>query len=157
LGAAAVAPKVARRGLSNRKGESDNPRVSIQVTSGAALMCTFGTTPSTLTAIPQGTPVQAGGAPAATIQDNKPTACIPPFGMCITPSNPTVAAATAAAMGTLTPQPCIPMTSAPWMPGSSTVLINGQPALNATSTCMCQWGGVISITAPGSATTVLIP
>jgi hypothetical protein len=138
-------------------GERDNHRVSIQVTSGATLMCSFGTTPSALTAIPAGPPVQAGGAPAATIQDNKPMASVPPFGMCMTPTNPAVAAATAAAMGTLTPQPCIPVTTAPWMPGSPTVLINGQPALNATSTCMCQWGGIISITAPGSAMTVLIP
>ena len=134
-----------------------NPVVAIQVTSGAALMCSFGIAPSTLTVIPQGTPVQAGGSPAATIQDSKPMASIAPFGMCTTPTNPQVAAATAAAMGTLTPQPCIPVTTAPWIPGSPTVLINGQPALNSSCTCLCQWGGVITITAPGTATTVLVP
>ena len=131
--------------------------MSIQVTSGATLLCSFGVAPSTLTVIPQGPPVQAGGAPAATIQDNKPMVSIAPFGMCTTPANPQVAAATSAAMGVLTPQPCIPVTTAPWTPGSPTVLINGQPALNASSTCLCQWTGLITITAPGSATTVLVP
>jgi len=131
--------------------------VAIQVTAWAALTCSFGLAPSTLTAIPQGAPVQAGGALAATIQDSRPMASIAPFGMCTTPTNPQVAAAPAAALGTLTPQPCIPVTTAPWMPGSPTVLINGQPALSSSCTCLCQWGGVISITAPGMATTVTVP
>ena len=85
-----------------------------------------------------------------------PTVNIGPFGLCTTPTNPQVAAATAAAMGTLTPQPCVPVTPVPWAPGSPTVLVDGQPALNSSSTCACQWGGVISIVAPGSATTVLV-
>jgi hypothetical protein len=131
--------------------------VAIQVTAGAALTCSFGIAPSVLTAIPHGNPVQAGGALAATIQDMAPMASIASFGMCTTPTNPQVAAATAAAFGTLTPQPCIPVTTAPWVPGSPTVLINGQPALNSTCMCMCQWGGVIAITAPGMATTVTVP
>ena len=118
-------------------------------------MCSFGVAPSSLTVIPQGAPVQAGGAMAATIQDNKPMANVAPFAMCTTPSNPQVAAATSAAMGVLTPQPCIPMTTAPWMPGSPTVLINGQPALTNSCTLMCQWGGVITISSPGSAMTVM--
>ena len=42
---------------------------------------------------------------------------------CNSPSNPMVAAATTAALGVLTPMPCIPMTIAPWMPGSSTVMM----------------------------------
>jgi hypothetical protein len=107
--------------------------------------------------VPQGPPVQASGALAATIQDHAPMVGIAPFGMCTTPTNPQVAAATAAAMGTLTPQPCIPVTSVPWTPGSPTVLINGQPTLSSTSTCLCQWGGLISIGAPGAATSVLTP
>jgi hypothetical protein len=131
--------------------------VAIQVTSGATLACSFGTAPASLTALPHGAAVQAGGALAATIQDNAPTVAIAPFGMCITPSNPQVAAATSAAMGTLTPQPCLPVTTAPWMPGSPAVLVNGQPVLNSSSTCACQWGGVITITAPGSATSNLVP
>ena len=53
--------------------------------------------------------------PDANIMDHIPmSADIMPFGMCISPSNPTVASATAAAMGVLTPMPCIPNTPAPW-------------------------------------------
>jgi hypothetical protein len=74
---------------------------------------------------------------------------IMPFGMCTSPGNPQVAAATAAALGVLTPQPCIPATSSPWAPGSPQVMLANQPALNDTSTCMCMWAGVITITNPG--------
>lgn len=119
------------------------------VTMGAMMMCTFGVAPSTLAVIPKGPPVTATGPLAATIMDNLPMANIPPFGMCITPTNPGVAAATAAALGVLTPIPCVPVTVAPWTPGSPMVMINGMPALNNTSTLMCTWGGVITITMPG--------
>jgi uncharacterized Zn-binding protein involved in type VI secretion len=125
-----------------------------QIVATAQLMCTFGVAPSALTVIPKGKPVQAGGQMAATVQDFMPMANIMPFGMCISPSNPQVAAATAAALGVLTPQPCIPVTTAPWTPGSSMVQINGSQALNTGSTCQCTWGGMISITTPGQMTTM---
>jgi hypothetical protein len=67
----------------------------------------------------------------------------------MSPANPTVAAATTAAMGVLTPMPCIPNTPAPWTPGAPTVLINNMPALDDTSMCTCLWGGVIQISMPG--------
>jgi hypothetical protein len=94
--------------------------------------------------------------PDANIMDNKPMVNILPFGMCSSPSNPTVIAATAAALGVLTPMPCVPVTPAPWVPGSPTVLIANMPALNNTSKLMCVWGGVIQIVAPGE-TTVMLP
>jgi hypothetical protein len=119
------------------------------------MACPFGAAPSTLVVIPAGRPL-AGGMPAANISDFAPMVNVPPFGMCNTLSNPTVAAATAAALGVLTPMPCIPVTTAPWAPGSPTVLVSGMPALNATSKCMCAWGGAISITNPGQ-TTTLVP
>ena len=118
----------------------------------AMIMCSFGTAPSTLTVIPKGAPVQAGGQMAATIMDYAPMVNIKPFLLCVTPTNPQVAAATTAAAGVLTPQPCIPIIPAPWAPGSPTVLINNSPALNNTSKCMCTWGGVISINVPGQFT-----
>jgi hypothetical protein len=118
------------------------------VCSGAMLMCTFGVAPGTLTVLPT-SKVMTSNMPAATIMDHKPMVNIAPFGMCITLSNPQVAAATSAAMGVLTPQPCIPVTTAPWSPGSATVMIGNMPALNATSICNCMWGGVITITQPG--------
>ena len=123
-----------------------------QVVTGALLQCSFGIAPSSLIVIPKGPPVLSSGLPAASIMDFAPIANIPPFGMCNTPSNPMVAAATAAALGVLTPMPCIPVTVAPWFPGSPTVMINNFPALNNSSKCMCMWGGVISINFAGQVT-----
>jgi Domain of unknown function (DUF4280) len=100
--------------------------------------------------------ILGGGPPAANIMDNKPMVNIPPFGMCTSPSNPMVAAATAAAMGVLTPMPCVPAIAAPWVPGSPTVMVGTAPALNNSSKCMCNWGGVIQILAPGQFT-VMVP
>ena len=123
------------------------------VVAGAILQCSFGVAPSALVVIPKGIPVAAGGIPVATIMDFAPIANIPPFAMCITPTNPTVAAATATALGVLTPMPCLPIVAAPWAPGSPTVMVNNLPALNNMSKCLCTWGGVISITSPGQLTT----
>jgi uncharacterized Zn-binding protein involved in type VI secretion len=94
-----------------------------------------------------------GGQPAATIQDFTPMVNIAPFGMCTTLSNPTVAAATAAALGVLTPMPCVPVTT-PWRPGSVSVMIGGKPALTNSSQCQCAWGGIIAIGMPGQVTTL---
>jgi hypothetical protein len=123
-----------------------------QVVAGAMMTCSFGVAPSALVVLPTNK-TMVGGPPAANIMDFKPIVNIPPFGMCNTPSNPAVAAATAAALGVLTPMPCVPVTTAPWVPGAPTVLIGNMPALNNSSKCMCAYGGVISITSPGQATT----
>ncbi|MBL8896541.1 MAG: DUF4280 domain-containing protein [Planctomycetes bacterium] len=128
--------------------------MGVQVVATAMMSCSFGAAPSTLSVIPAGRPL-AGGLPAANITDMAPMVNIPPFGMCNTPSNPTVASATAAALGVLTPMPCVPVTTAPWAPGCATVLVSGMPALNNSSKCMCAWGGVISITNPGQTTTMV--
>jgi hypothetical protein len=45
----------------------------------------------------------SGGQPAANIQDFKPMVNVASFGMCTTPSNPQMAAATAAAFDVLAP------------------------------------------------------
>jgi hypothetical protein len=94
-------------------------------------------------------------APAATIMDKNPIVNIPPFGMCTSLANPTVASATAAALGVLTPMPCIPNTVAPWAPGSPKVIIGAYPALSNMSKLMCTYGGAIMITAPGQAKTLV--
>lgn len=122
------------------------------VVMGAMLQCSFGTTPSNLTVLPQNR-TMCNNKPAANIMDNKPMVNIMPFGMCKSIANPQVAAATASASGVLTPMPCIPCTVAPWMPGAPTVLIGNQPALNKSSKCMCAYGGVISINNAGQFTT----
>ncbi|EFI34718.1 conserved hypothetical protein [Desulfonatronospira thiodismutans ASO3-1] len=113
------------------------------VTSGALMLCTFGTIPSSMLVLPVNRVFAS--MPAATIMDYVPFINIPPFGLCTTPSNPAVASATAAALGVLTPMPCIPVTVAPWITGKPTVLIGSMPALTDSSTLICSWGGVISI------------
>jgi hypothetical protein len=118
------------------------------------LKCTFGVAPGTLMVLPANLVLTA--VPDANIMDNKPMMNVLPFGMCQSMANPMVAAATAAALGVLTPMPCIPATVAPWVPGSPTVLIGNMPALNNSSKLMCMWGGVIGINAPGQAT-VAVP
>ncbi len=123
---------------------------------GATLQCSFGMASSSLMVIPKGPPTMAGGPLAASIMDFAPIVNILPFGMCSSLANPTVAAATAAALGVLTPMPCMPVTLAPWAPGSPTVLLGTFPALNSSSKCMCAWAGVISIVNPGQFT-VQIP
>ncbi len=127
-----------------------------QVVMGATLQCSFGAAPSSLIAIPKGPPIIVEGKQAATILDFAPIVNILPFGMCSSPANPSVASATAAAWGVLTPMPCVPVIPAPWVPGSPTVLIYNFPALNNNSKCFCTWGGVIQITYSGQQT-VLVP
>ena len=117
------------------------------VSIGAMLQCTFGVEAPALIVPPVNKVL--GDTPVANIMDNKPIANIPPFGVCNSLANPTVAAATSAALGVLTPMPCVPVTAAPWAPGSPTVLVGNMPALSATSKCLCNWGGVISVINPG--------
>lgn len=123
------------------------------VCNGAGIMCSFGTAPGTLVILPQRKAMTT--MPAATIMDNIPMTNILPFAMCTSLSNPVVAAATTAALGVLTPQPCVPATASPWAPGSSTVQIGGVPALDNMSKCMCNWGGVIQVLSPGQTKTVI--
>lgn len=126
----------------------------MQVVNGAQLMCSCGVAPSILVVLPVNR-VICGNQPAANIMDHIPMENIMPFGMCISIANPEVAAATAAALGVLTPQPCIPATISPWTPGALTDLIANQPALDNSSICMCMWAGVITVADPGQTTTMI--
>ncbi len=125
--------------------------MAMQTANTAVCQCSFGAAPASLPVTPA-CRVMACGLPAATVMDNK----LPPFGMCSSLANPAVSAATAAAGGVLTPQPCSPVLTAPWMPGSLTVQIGGKSALNNTSKLLCAYGGVIQVVSP-MATTVVIP
>lgn len=118
------------------------------VCAGAMLACSFGAAPSSFMVLPAARTIST--MPIATIMDFAPMVNILPFGICSSPSNPMVIAATAAAFGVLTPMPCIPMTAAPWTPGSPTILIGGKPALNSSCKLMCVYGGSIQITNPGT-------
>jgi hypothetical protein len=125
--------------------------MAMQVCMGAMMTCCFGMMPSTLV-VPPTNRVFTNQVPDANIMDNIPMVNIMPFGMCTTPSNPAVAAATSAAMGVLTPVPCMPVTTLPWTPGALTVLLGNFPTLDNTSTLTCMWGGVIQFTTPGEFT-----
>jgi hypothetical protein len=119
------------------------------VVNGAQLKCSQGTSPSSLTVLPLNGST-GDEQDAATVNDFVPMTNIAPFGMCQTQANPQVAAATTAAQGVLTPQPCVPVVTSPWSPGSSAVTLNGQKALTADSKCTCTWTGSIEITKPGT-------
>jgi len=122
-----------------------------QVCNGATLQCSFGIAPSTLVVLPVNR-VATGSQPDANIMDSEPMVNIMPFGMCFSLANPSVAAATSAALGVLTPMPCVPVTPAPWVAGAPTVTIANMPTLDNQSTLMCTWGGVIQIINPGELT-----
>jgi len=123
-----------------------------QVVNGALLKCSMGMAPSSLVVLPVNM-VMDGNQTASNIMDHVPMVNIMPFGMCQSLANPTVASATSAAMGVLTPMPCIPNTMAPWTPGSPTVMIGNMPALDDTSKCMCMWAGIIEVVYSGQTTT----
>ena len=123
----------------------------IQVINTAQLMCSQGMAPSALVVLPINR-TMSGNQPAANIMDHKPMVNVMPFGMCRSPANPAVAAATSAAMGVLTPMPCVPVTPSPWVPGAATVLLGNQPSLDNTCKLMCAWAGVIQVVSPGQMT-----
>ena len=119
-----------------------------QVCSGATLQCSFGAAPSMLNVLPTNRTLTSG-MPAANIMDHIPLVNIMPFGMCMSMANPMVAAATAAALGVLTPMPCIPATATPWIPGAPTMLLGNMPSLDSNCSLMCNWAGVIKVVMPG--------
>lgn len=128
--------------------------MAMHVCMGATLMCSFGIAPSSLVVLPINRTITSN-MPAANIMDHVPMVNIMPFGMCMSLANPAVAAATTAAMGVLTPMPCIPVTPAPWMPGVPTVLLGNMPTLDNTCTLMCTWAGIIQVVVPGQFTEII--
>jgi hypothetical protein len=108
----------------------------------------MGTAQVPLTVLPDKL-VTLSGPPMANILDYKPLVNIPSFGPCRSLAYPPTASATAAAQGALTPMPCVPNTVTPWMPGKMDYLVKNQPALTKSSTCVCAWGGSISLVTDG--------
>jgi hypothetical protein len=121
------------------------------VCNGATLKCAMGMAPGKLVVLPKNM-VMTDNQPAANIMDHIPMVNIMPFGNCMSLANPTVAAATSAALGVLTPMPCIPATPAPWTPGSPTVTLAFMPALNKSSMLTCVYGGMITVVVEGQMT-----
>jgi hypothetical protein len=123
----------------------------LQVCMGAMMQCSMGLAPSSLVVLPVNR-VLTQEVPDANIMDHIPMVNIMPFGVCMSPAFPATAAATAAALGVLTPMPCIPATPAPWVTGAPTVLLADFPTLDDVSQLMCIFGGVIQFIDAGEET-----
>lgn len=123
--------------------------MGILVVSGGKVQCTFGTTPANINATSQ-TACLGCSKPIATIKDTAANINIGSFGMCTSLANPQVAAATAAALGVLTPQPCMLMAAGTWIPTKPMVMVGGAPCLTSDSQLICGNGmGTIAVTSPG--------
>ena len=120
------------------------------ICTGATMMCSFGVAPASLVVIPTTTLIS--GTPTANNTAFAPVANVPTFGACSSLGNPTVASATSAALGVLTPMPCVPATTAAWVPGPVKTINGGAPAVDQTCTLMCSYGGVITVLSPGQVT-----
>jgi hypothetical protein len=127
----------------------------LQVCMGATMQCSMGLAPSSLVVLPVNR-VLTQEVPDANIMDHIPMVNIMPFGPCMSPAFPATAAATAAALGVLTPMPCIPATPSPWVSGAPTVLLANFPTLDNVSQLMCIFGGVIEFIDAGEET-VMVP
>ena len=117
------------------------------VVMGAGLTCSLGQGgPAPLAVVGEG--VTVGGLPLATVTDAAPLVNIPSLGMCVSPSNPEVNA-TLETLGVLTPQPCVPVVSGGWVPGTTSLLVGGVPAVTDASRCVCAWEGETQIVTAG--------
>lgn len=113
---------------------------------GTPLTCSFGNAPAPIMVLPD--KKVNSMLPVAVKSDHVPFLNILPFGMCSNPANPMVIAATAAAMGVLTPVPCIPCTAQDWTGACGRVKIKGKEAINMDSRLQCLYGGCIQAAAP---------
>lgn len=111
---------------------------------GAILSCSSGSQLSRLK-MPFSHGVFVKGKPQVSIMDFVPNVNIMPFGKCSSLKNPAVASATAANNGVLTPMPCTPVTTMPWIDGKADKMVGGHPALLNKSTNMCFHCGLIKI------------
>lgn len=129
--------------------------MGVIVVSGGTAQCTFGTAPGNINATSQ-TMCFGCSKPVATIKDTAANVNITSFGMCTSLANPQVAAATAAALGVLTPQPCMLVAAGTWIPTNPAVLVGGAPCLTNDSQLICGNGmGTIVITSPGQTQIVI--
>lgn len=128
------------------------------LTTGCMLTCTMGTVPSPFVSLPQpGRVLHLGALPVGVITDTVPMLNISSFAMCNAPANPTVIAATTAAMGVPTPGACVPVPATPWAPASVNEFCNGVPKAMITSKCQCAYGGTIAPVAPTDPTRTGMP
>jgi hypothetical protein len=133
--------------------------MAVLVANGAQILCDMGLTPSVLTVAPGPPHVAAAPVPAvllATVSDFVPMTNVKTFGMCYSPANPAVAAATAAKSGAFTPAPCVPAIMGPWAPPQP-VAISTVPAFDQDATCQCAWAGTVAVVNPGQTLAATVP
>ncbi|GHT97185.1 hypothetical protein FACS1894126_0750 [Alphaproteobacteria bacterium] len=120
----------------------------------ALLQCPMGVAPTPLVVLPSCMVMNSSG-PMGSMPDCVPFLNIIPFGVCMSIANPATAALTAAALGILTPGPCIPTPAGVWTPMKPTVMTKLGPAVNSDSMLICAYGGVIKIAFPGQVTVLI--
>lgn len=129
--------------------------MALAVAAGAVLTCPFGSAPGQLMVTSQ-YKVLAEGRPVATFRDNVGMVNITGFGLCTSLANPQVAAATAAALGVLTPQPCMFQPAGTWVWPGAMPLAGGVPCVCSDSKIMCAVGmGLLSVANPGQTKVVV--
>jgi hypothetical protein len=127
--------------------ERKHKNMGMGVCVGALTSCPFGVAPGALTFLPTSM-VLGGAGPLGSCADCVPFLNVAPFGVCSSMMNPTTAALTAAALGVLTPGPCIPTPAGMWIPTQPTILTAAGPILTSDSMLICAFGGVIKINMP---------
>ncbi|MDR2107454.1 MAG: DUF4280 domain-containing protein [Holosporaceae bacterium] len=128
--------------------------MGLGVCTGAMSMCPFGAAPGTLSFLPTNM-IMGSAGPMGTCMDTVPFLNIAPFGVCMSMANPTTASLTAAALGVLTPGPCIPTPGGTWIPTNPMVMAAAGPMLTSDSMLICSFGGVIKINVPGQFTVMI--
>ncbi|WGV59198.1 DUF4280 domain-containing protein [Brevibacillus brevis] len=124
--------------------QKSNAERKSYVVVGAILSCSNGSKVSRLK-MPFSHGVFVKGKPQMNIMDFVPNVNIMPFGKCSSLKNPVVASATAANNGVLTPMPCTPLTTMPWIDGKADKVVGDYPALLNKSTNMCFHCGLVKI------------
>ncbi|TQK62738.1 uncharacterized protein DUF4280 [Brevibacillus sp. AG162] len=124
--------------------QKSNAERKSYVVVGAILSCSSGSQLSRLK-MPFSHGVFVKGKPQMNIMDFVPNINIMPFGKCSSLKNPAVASATAANNGVLTPMPCTPVMTMPWIDGKPDKMVGEHPALLNKSTNMCFHCGQIKI------------
>ncbi|MDR2794350.1 MAG: DUF4280 domain-containing protein [Holosporaceae bacterium] len=128
--------------------------MGLGVSATALLTCPMGVAPTPLTVLPASM-VMGKTGPIGSAPDCVPFLNIVPFGVCMSMANPTTAALTAAALGILTPGPCIPTPAGIWLPMKPTVMTKLGPILNSDTMLICAYGGVIKPASPGQVTVLI--
>ena len=113
----------------------------MQATLGGMVRCSFGAMPTPYQILPLN--MVFATTFSGNINDKGPFVNIPPCGMCLTPTNPLVAANFGA------PAPCVVPITSPWILGAISTWIGNAPAINNNAINMCAYTGILKFELPG--------